>query len=445
MLGQDPRPRRLADGPGALRRERRDVVGHVLAVAGDQHLLVRLQEQLDPLPGVGDQAAARPRRLEHPRRRREADRRHGVAGDVENRERAGVEGVVLARIDVAQMADVGRHGLGLPAVPPDQEPPVREPLGRRQEEGLHPRLPIGQAVAQERQVGPEPLLGRDRMVGGGIEGVVDRDAALRPETLVGAHHRRAAAVGQDHVEPGQGPTQRVPVPGLAQLVQRRGRVHVPEDADRVRGRSGRHPLQQKVVENPDAAGLDHHVGLARLGDHRAGGVLGGGIDLHPGPGGGVDVPVLLPFERVRLVEHDVVAPPGEVGQQPPIVGRRPVPVGGQEARSVEGDLHRQAVSKADAGAASLSSTASSSSVRWAQVWRARMVSSPWATREARRSASSRTSARARTMAASSSTIRKSWPTRNSPSLSRQGAETRGIPQASASNTRMVGMPGKAVT
>src|SRR4051812_50163579 len=43
-------------------------------------------------PCVGDEAAPRARRLEHPRRRREPDVGHRIARDVQDGERARVEG-----------------------------------------------------------------------------------------------------------------------------------------------------------------------------------------------------------------------------------------------------------------------------------------------------------------------------------------------------------------
>ena len=119
-----------------------EVLGDVGAVAGDEHLLVRREEQLDALPGVGDQAGAGAGRLEHPGRRREADVGHGVAGDVQDRERARVEGVVLARVDVADVPHVRRHRLVFPAVAADEEtavgqaaPPARGRTARRAARG----------------------------------------------------------------------------------------------------------------------------------------------------------------------------------------------------------------------------------------------------------------------------------------------------------------------
>ena len=82
-----------------------------------------------------------------------------------------------------------------------------------------------------------------------------------------------------------------------------------------------------------AAGLfQHPVGLA----------LGRGIDDDLRPLGVGDVAVLLPFEGVGLVESDPMATLGEVADDAAVVGGRAVPVGGDEARSEEGDVEAAA-------------------------------------------------------------------------------------------------------
>ena len=60
----DPRQRGLPDRARPVRGQGRQVIRHILPVAGDQHLSVRRKELLDPLPGVGDQAGGCARRLE---------------------------------------------------------------------------------------------------------------------------------------------------------------------------------------------------------------------------------------------------------------------------------------------------------------------------------------------------------------------------------------------
>ena len=58
MLGQDARPGGRADAGRTHRIQRGDQRGDLAAVARDQDLGLWLEEQLDALPGIGDQAAA---------------------------------------------------------------------------------------------------------------------------------------------------------------------------------------------------------------------------------------------------------------------------------------------------------------------------------------------------------------------------------------------------
>ena len=106
---------------------------------------------------------------------------HAVAGDVQHRERRAVEGVVVARVDVADVAHVRRHRLVVPAVAAEQEAPLGQARGRLEEELLDPRLAVGQAVAEEARSAAKRGSGGDRVVGRRVERVVDRHAAPRAE------------------------------------------------------------------------------------------------------------------------------------------------------------------------------------------------------------------------------------------------------------------------
>lgn len=72
MLGENAAERPLADLPGAGSRQLLHQFGDVPAVSGDQHFFSGLQEELDALPVVGDQAGAGARGLEDAGCRREA-------------------------------------------------------------------------------------------------------------------------------------------------------------------------------------------------------------------------------------------------------------------------------------------------------------------------------------------------------------------------------------
>ena len=145
----------------AYDRGQRQMRGHVVAVASHEHLLAGREEQLDALPCVGDEASPRASRLEDARRRRKADRRHRVARDIQHRRRRAIEGVVVGRIDVAVVADVGRYCLGLPSRAADQEAACGRDLGRREEELLDASLAVGQPIAEEGEVAGEAWVGCD--------------------------------------------------------------------------------------------------------------------------------------------------------------------------------------------------------------------------------------------------------------------------------------------
>src|SRR5205085_2377230 len=215
-------------------------------------------------------------------------------------------------------------------------------------------------------------------------------------------HRRAAAIGQDHVEAWKGAADDMALVG-AHLVQGGGGVDVPEDAERIGAAVLDDAFEQFGVEDADAARLDDDVRRAGFFEDSAERFGGGFIDHGLGPFGRLDVLVLLPVEGVGFVENDVVAAQGEVSEQAAIISRGAVPVRGEQAGAVKCDLH--AVSLRSAGAAKLSAMESNSRARWAQVWRVRMVSRPLFAREARRAGSFATSRRRRVISSPSWAIR----------------------------------------
>ena len=164
VLGEDPRRRRLR----RWRRARSGVsaarcAGDLVAVAGDEDLAAGLEEQLDALPGVGDQAGAGAGGLEDAGGRREAVAGHALAADVQHGPRRAVEGVVVARVDVADVvARSAGIGLSPQPLPPSRNASSRQRGGGAEEELLDPRLAVRQAVAEEAEVGREPRVGRRR-------------------------------------------------------------------------------------------------------------------------------------------------------------------------------------------------------------------------------------------------------------------------------------------
>ena len=169
----------------------------------------------------------------------------------------------------------------------------------------------------------------------------------------------------------------------AHLVQRRRGVDIPEDLERMGRGVARDPLDQLGIEHADPARLDDDVGVGRFGKNTAQPLGRRRVHHRSRIGGRLDVAMLMPIERVRFVEDDIVAMPRQRRQDAAVIGRRPVPIGGQQAGAVESDLH------AGTPVWRLAATASSSSARWVQVWRARIVSSPEAIKDRRKAGSSR--------------------------------------------------------
>src|SRR3954462_1462084 len=87
-----------------------------MTVRGNQHLASRLQEQIDALPRVGDDARASTGGFEHARRWRESVAHHAVSVHVEHRQWRAIERIVIARVEMPHVADVWRKRLVVPAV-----------------------------------------------------------------------------------------------------------------------------------------------------------------------------------------------------------------------------------------------------------------------------------------------------------------------------------------
>ena len=85
-------------------------------------------------------------------------------------------------------------------------------------------------------------------------------------------------------------------------------------------------LRQLVVEDADAARLDHDVRGAGFGEDACAGLRGCFVDDRMGVSGRIDVAMLLPLEGVGFVEGDVVTSRGKVAQEAAVIGGGTVPV-----------------------------------------------------------------------------------------------------------------------
>src|SRR4051812_17371126 len=103
---------------------------------------------------------------------------------------------------MSDTANVRRHWVVVPAVPPEKETPIRKQARRLQEEGFDARLSIRQTVTEKAQVRFEARIALDRMMGQRIERVVDRNTACGAERCVCVHDRPAAAIRQNEIVTG---------------------------------------------------------------------------------------------------------------------------------------------------------------------------------------------------------------------------------------------------
>jgi hypothetical protein len=172
----------------------------VLAVTGDEHFLIGFEEELDPLPRIGDQARRSAGRLEDACSGREADVRHAVASDVEHRQRGAVERIMLVREHMADMSHVRGHGLRFPTIAADQESALRKGRCGFQEKLLDPRFAVGEPVSEEGQVGRKARVRLDGAMRGGVERIVHGYATRRSKAFIGFDDRRPTSVGQYQIE-----------------------------------------------------------------------------------------------------------------------------------------------------------------------------------------------------------------------------------------------------
>jgi hypothetical protein len=169
---------------------------------------------------------------------------HALAADVED-----ARGVTLKALWLGVGTWPRARTLGGVTSEGPAEPPRRKARSGRRRAASKKKASTrasrsGQAVAEEAEVGREARVGRDGVVGGGVEAVVDGDAAAAPKSAVARDHRIAAAVGED-----EGPDRsRAAAEGVGgvggDLGQRGGGVHVPEDGDGLAARRRRGRLEE---------------------------------------------------------------------------------------------------------------------------------------------------------------------------------------------------------
>src|SRR4051812_4011670 len=121
MRGQHSAASTPANCPTRMFTDAAETLGHVFTVGGDKYFPIGLQKHFNTFPVIRDNACAGACGFEHASCRREAVASHAFAADVENHPRAAIERIVLMRINVAQIPDIGWHRLVAPAATAQQE------------------------------------------------------------------------------------------------------------------------------------------------------------------------------------------------------------------------------------------------------------------------------------------------------------------------------------
>src|SRR5205085_10062842 len=109
----------------------------------------RLQEQFHSLERVCDDARARARGFKYPRRRRKSETCHALAVYIENRFWRAVEGVMVSRVNMANVTNVWALWFVIPSIASKQKLSIRQSRRRFQKEFIHSRLAVGQAISKE--------------------------------------------------------------------------------------------------------------------------------------------------------------------------------------------------------------------------------------------------------------------------------------------------------
>src|SRR4051812_43305638 len=121
VLGENASQRGLADVVGALRSELLKMSGDFVTIVREQHFNVRLEELLNALPVIGNEACAGAGRFEDACGWRKAEARHAFAVHVQDGGGGAVKGIMIARVDVPDVIYVWRERLVLPAIAAEEE------------------------------------------------------------------------------------------------------------------------------------------------------------------------------------------------------------------------------------------------------------------------------------------------------------------------------------
>src|SRR6195952_754383 len=123
------------------------------------------------------------------------------------------------------------------------------------------------------------------------------------------------------------------------FIERRRSVDIPVNSQRRRRRVDERSLELPI-EDADPARLNENIRPTRSGFKRSLPALGScGIDDHASPIGIWNITMALPFERIRLIKHDLMSERGEGAQDAAVIRGGTVPIARHKAGPEEGYSH----------------------------------------------------------------------------------------------------------
>src|SRR3954451_24888206 len=172
---------------------------HFITGACHQNFAPRFQKTLDPFPGIADQAGAGSRRFKQTCGRGKAEANHTVAMNIEDRERSGVESVVIGGADMIQVHDISRQSFWIPSGPSEHKLELRSMSRDREKELFDSGLAVRQAICQQTEMCGEAVILPVALVSLWIERVVNDFTLTRSQRPIFADHLVATAVCEDQI------------------------------------------------------------------------------------------------------------------------------------------------------------------------------------------------------------------------------------------------------
>ena len=322
-------------GVGDVAEDASDVVG----IGGDEDLFARLEELFEADPRIGEDSGGAGGGLEEADGGRPAGGDHVVSCEVQGEARGGIEGRVIARGDVDELADVGREGGGGRVLWAGDEEVLCGIAGGGAVEEMHEfGLAIGGVGAEVAEIAAELRVDGGGTIGVGIDGAVEGDGA--PGAEAGLEFAQGRAAGEAEIGRIGGDERGVEIGGAAGGAEMRkgdGGVDVVEEE----GLAGAVGESEGGGDGVGEVGADDDdVGVCAEGEEGGGVARPVVVEMDGGEGwlGHVAI-AAIPLD-VFFDEVDLVAAAGECAEERSIGGGVAVAPGRGDGEAVEDEFHR---------------------------------------------------------------------------------------------------------